>query len=95
MAPAEFHHEGETVSTHRKRKLSRRQFAGTVVTALAAPALLGAALPQEEKKPEAPKPQAAPEEAESWLERGRKTLKEFPVPVETDPAFIFQAGRRK
>ncbi|MBI4467361.1 MAG: hypothetical protein HY656_08050 [Acidobacteria bacterium] len=87
------------MSSDKRHRLSRREFAGTVAVGLApllagqaTPALLGAGLVQEEKKPEAPKAQAPPEEErQSFLERGRKALREFSVPAETEPAFVFRA----
>jgi hypothetical protein len=83
------------------KKLTRREFAGAALAVAAAPALLGGAftpvaagLTQEEKKPEAPKAQAPQQEEENWLKRGRQALREFNLPVETEPAFVFQARGR-
>ena len=80
------------------KKLTRREFAGAALVAAAAPALLrgaltppAAGLTQEEKKPEAPKMQAPQQEEENWLERGRQALREFNLPAETEPAFVFRA----
>ena len=80
------------------KKLTRREFAGAALAAAAAPALLGGAFTspaagpaQEEKKPEAPKTQAPQQEEENWLKRGRKALREFNLPAETEPAFVFRA----
>lgn len=82
------------MSNPRKQKFSRREFAGVVALGVAAPAWLGEALAQEEQKQEAPKAQAVPpEEEENWLERGRQALREFNVPAETEPAFLFHAAR--
>lgn len=79
--------------SNNKPKLSRRQFAGAVAAAVAAPTLLGGvSVPLEagqvQKKP---KGQAGVQEEEDWLTRGRKALREFPVPAETEPAFVFRA----
>ena len=80
------------------KKLTRREFAGAALAAAAAPALLSGAFSppaagsaQEEKKPEAPKAQAPQQEEENWLERGRQALRQFDVPAETEPAFLFSA----
>lgn len=82
----------------KQKKLTRREFAGAALAAAAAPALiaraftpLAAGLAQEEKQTEAAKAQAPPQEEENWLERGRQALRQFDVPAETEPAFIFQA----
>jgi len=80
------------MSATRKQKLSRREFAAAVAVGVAAPALLGG-LPVQEQKQEAPKAQAPPEE-ENWLERGRKALRGFNLPAETEPAFVFRANVR-
>src|SRR3972149_2812219 len=58
------------MSRNRKQKLSRREFAGAVALGVAIPAWMGEALAQEEKKPEAPKAQAPPQEEENWLPGG-------------------------
>ena len=79
------------MSRNRKQKLSRREFAGAVALGVAIPAWMGEALAQEDKKPEAPKAQAPPQEEENWLERGRQALRQFDVPAETEPAFLFSA----
>jgi len=71
-------------------KLSRREFAAAVAAGVAAPALLGG-LPVQEQKQEAPKAQTPPPEEENWLERGRKALRGFNLPAETEPAFVFRA----
>lgn len=78
------------MSYDKQAKLTRRQFAGAVAAGLAAPALVTGALAQEEKKPQA-QPQ---QQGESFLEQGRQALREFPVPTETEPAFIFRAKIR-
>jgi len=82
----------------KQKKLTRREFAGAALAAAAAPALIGeaftppaAGLAQEDKKPEAPKAPAPPQEEENWLERGRQALRQFDVPAETEPAFLFSA----
>lgn len=75
----------------KQKKLTRREFAGAALAAAAAPALIGEALAQEEKKPEAPTAPAPPQEEENWLERGRQALRQFDVPAETEPAFLFSA----
>lgn len=79
------------MSSKQKHRLTRRQFAGAVAAGLAAPALFGGALAQEKKeeKPGA-RPQAQ-QQGESFLERGRRRLREFPVPPGTEPAFVFTA----
>ncbi len=73
------------------KKLTRREFAGAALAVAAAPALLRGALVQEEKKPEAVKAQTPQQEEENWLKRGRKALREFNLPAETEPAFTFRA----
>lgn len=75
----------------KQKQLTRREFAEVALAAVAAPALLGALSAQEQKQ-EPPKAQAEPEGEENWLERGRKALREFNLPVETEPAFVFRAG---
>ncbi|MDA2914050.1 hypothetical protein MYX77_08855 [Acidobacteriia bacterium AH_259_A11_L15] len=78
------------MTSNSKSKLTRRQFAGAVAAGLAAPGLFSGALAQEKKEE---KPGASPhaqQQGESFLERGRRRLREFPVPAETEPAFIFR-----
>lgn len=90
------------MSSNNQPKLSRRQFAGTVAATLAAPALLGGLFPPpkagavprpaEQKKPEVKKPATADQQPEDWRERALKAIQEFDVPIETEPAFVFQAA---
>ena len=78
------------MSNKGQSKFTRRQFAGTLAGALAAPALLGGLGPPaaaQEKKPEA-KPEPS---AEERRERALKTLREFPVREGAEPAFVFRA----
>lgn len=84
------------MSTDNQNKLSRRQFAGTLAAALAAPALLGelaAPARAQQEKPKAKQEQAAEPQAEDFRARALKALREFDLPVETEPAFTFQAHR--
>ncbi|MFQ5777382.1 MAG: hypothetical protein ACE5IP_05195 [Terriglobia bacterium] len=81
------------MSTNNQTKLSRRQFAGTLAAALAAPALLGnlsAPAQAQEKKSGEKGGQAAQAQAEDFRARALKALREFDLPGETEPAFIFQ-----
>jgi hypothetical protein len=74
------------------RKLTRREFAGAIATAAAAPMLFGAAtLPPQEKrdaKPEAKAPEPTPEERR---ERALKQIREFKLADGAEPAFAFRA----
>lgn len=87
------------MSHNNKHKLSRREFAGTVAAALAAPALLGA-LPESkhaQKKQPPPKTKAEappPPAAESEEEKALKELRAFAVSEGSEPAFIFRARLR-
>lgn len=74
------------MNNHEKLKLSRRQFAGTLAAALAAPSLLIA----QEKKAEAKK-EPPTQETEDWEAKALKTVRGFAVPEGLDPAFAFQA----
>ncbi len=76
----------------KRKQLTRREFAGALATAAAAPVLLTAMpLAAQEKKPS--KPEAKPPEptAEERRERALKQIRDFKIPDGAEPAFAFKA----
>ncbi|MBI2956748.1 MAG: hypothetical protein HYY26_05500 [Acidobacteria bacterium] len=80
------------MSRAKQNRLSRRQFAGTLAVAVAAPSVLEAlAAPAAEKKQkEAEKPPAQVEDEE--LRQALQALREFELPEGYEPAFAFRAN---
>ena len=75
-----------------KKNLTRREFAGALAAAAAAPALLGASpFPPQKKKDT--KPDAKPPEptAEERRERALKQIRDFKLADGAEPAFAFRA----
>ena len=73
-----------------QKKLSRRQFAGAMAAAVAAPALLASPLAAQEKKQAEPEKKVAAQ-AGSEEEKALKQLREFSVPEGAEPALAFRA----
>ncbi len=70
-----------------RKRLTRRQFAGAIAVAAAAPALLAA----QEKKPAEPEKRPAAQSGDDESE-AMKRVREFAVPEGAEPAFAFRAN---
>lgn len=80
------------MSGKKKRTLSRREFAGALATAAAAPVLLSAMpLAAQEKKKVKPEPKPAEPTPEERRERALKQIRDFKVAEGAEPAFAFKA----
>lgn len=86
------------------RLLTRREFGGALLAAVAVPLFGQAAIPGEttathaevQEAPAAPQARALEQErreAAENLEKALKPIREFAVPTEAEPAFIFRARR--
>ena len=74
-----------------RKRLTRRQFAGALAAAAAAPALLASPVAAQEKKPAEPEKKPAAQSGDDEAQ-ALKRLREFPVPEGAEPAFAFRAG---
>ncbi len=84
------------MSGKRTGMLSRREFAGALAAAAAAPMLLGVSpLPAQEKKkakPERKPAEPAEPTPEERRERALKQIRDFKLPDGAEPAFAFRAN---